>query len=300
MKESNIGRLVAHEFATRKVLRLLREEDAVAIGIEPLGQRRVLLALVASLTSPPQPPPPTISPAHRPSSSPQAPTGLEDSLQRLFRSLPSHGQPPSVQPINTAGEIGVINPLYHLLPPGAAKYHQITKFVNGIEEEVVEELWTNGDRKVFMSGSRRPKLQQVSPMQWCGANVRILLELLRERSLQPENIVDYLAYTAKISDLAMVYKWASVLQFDDQYRKAQAENGFRWGSESPHVDRICLRFKEEKKDNPPDPNKKTRICINYQYGKCHRGNTCMFRHVCSAPGCTERHGLQDHKQTLNG
>ena len=69
LKESNIGRLVAHEFATRKVLRLLREEDAVAIGIEPLGQRRVLLALVASLTSPPQPPPPTISPPHHPSSS---------------------------------------------------------------------------------------------------------------------------------------------------------------------------------------------------------------------------------------
>ena len=135
-------------------------------------------------------------------------------------------------------------------------------------------------------------------MQWCGANVRILMELLREGSLTPHSIPDYLAYTAKISDLAAMYQWSSVLQYDDLYRKMQAENGFRWGSESPHVDRLCLRFKEKKQ--PSKEQKSTRLCINYQYNQCKRGELYPFRHVCSAPGCGKNHGLADHdKQKSN-
>lgn len=303
-----IQRLIDNGFATTRALKLLDKEDVESMGIAPLGQRKTLLDICGSLhtTAQAQKVSTTANTAEVTiaAATSDTPTStLEKRLEQLFIALPPGQQQHQTQarPINTAGEVAALNPLFHLLPPGSTKYHQIVKFIDMGEEEEQEELWGDGERKIiFRAGAKRLQLHQVSPMQWCGANVRILMELLRERSLAPENIVDYLAYTAKISDLAAVYKWGSVLLFDDRYRRAQAENGFRWGSDSPHVDRICLRFKELKREGG-EMNKKPRLCINFQYNKCTRGKVCPFRHVCSAPGCGKNHGLihHDHKDQHN-
>ena len=297
----NVNRLSSNGFIKKKILKLMSEQDIIESGITPLGQRKLLWEIVQSIstsTSTVTPSPPVAA-----TSQPVTTDSTCRQLEDLFRSLPSalnSGPQQQQQPLNTAGEVATINPFYHLIPPSKTKYHQIIKFLSVSDQEnEEEEVWGDGQRKLIIkTGTKAMKLQHVNLMQWCGANVRILMELLREGSLTPYSIPDYLAYTAKISDLAAVYQWSSVLQYDDLYRKMQAENGFRWGSESQHVDRLCLRFKEKKQ--PPKEQKSTRLCINFQYNQCKRGELCPFRHVCSAPGCGKNHCLADHdKQKSN-
>jgi len=309
--DSVIRELEGQGFTSRRFFHLLGEQDVVDMGIKPLAQRKLLVDLIGApgmATSSEQQTPAQLIPAqpnptHSASSVPPVTTdGICGQLSDLFRSLPSTTsdtvpQQQQQQALNTAGEVATVNPFYHLINPSRPKYHQIVKFIRLYDEESVEEeVWGDGQRKlVFKAGTRTKKLQDVNPMQWCGANVRIMMELLREGELQPQSIPDYLAYTAKISDLASVYEWRSVLQYDDLYRRMQAENGFRWGSESPHVDRLCLRFKE--KIPTTSEKKSSRLCINFQFSKCTRGQACNYRHVCSAPGCGKKdHGLADHEK----
>lgn len=298
----NIAKLSESGFTQQKILKRMSEGDMREIGITPLGQRKLLEGIIQSISTPSP-----VNPS-RQTTTPAPPVTTDSTcrqLEELFRSLPSTASSTShqqqQQPINTAGEVATVNPFYHLLPPNKVKYHQIVKFLHiGEDEKEEEEVWGDGQRKlVFKAGTKATTLQYVSPMQWCGANVRIMMELLREGSLTIHSIPDYLAYTAKISDLAAVYQWGSVLQFDDLYRKMQAQNGFRWGSESPHVDRLCLKFKEKEKKPTPAEKKGSRLCINYQYKQCKRGDSCSYRHVCSAPGCGKNHGLADHEKYLN-
>ena len=54
--------------------------------------------------------------------------------------------------------------------------------------------------------------------------------------LTTDEIDFYLAYTAKIFDLAEKYVWSSILHFDCCYREAQTEYGFTWGIVTPHME----------------------------------------------------------------
>ena len=189
--------------------------------------------------------------------------------------------------------MGKDNPLFHLLPPSKAKYHQIVKFVHFRGEEEDDEVFGEGKRRVVIRGQRKSrKLHDAMVWGKCEDNVGTV-----ERRLNATSIPDYLAYTAKVSDLAEIYQWPSVLEYDDLYRQMQSQSGYRWGTESPHLQRICLRFKERKTtvQNKTTRDKSTRFCINFQYNKCTRGDAWMFRHVCSAPTCGAEHDNQSVK-----
>ena len=100
---------------------------------------------------------------------------------------------------------------------------------------------------------------------------------------------DYIAYTAKIGDLASRYTWASVLAYDQEYRRRQAEARFRWGSDSQH---LCTVLLKEKAATPTGikprggqtgrrvgPGGKE-VYIQYNHRKCSYGrgvtsNTCV-------------------------
>jgi hypothetical protein len=156
-------------------------------------------------------------------------------------------------------------------------------------------------------------------MQWSAANVRILLELLREGTLQTQQIFDYLAYTVHISELAGVYKWVSVLQYDNAYRQRQAQEGFRWGADVPHLDKIHLRVREKpvevrKQDKWPTkqvpvsnyaarqgkPDGEQDYCRLYQRDACPYGDSCRYPHVCAAETCRGTHPLSQHGKPEQG
>ena len=98
-----------------------------------------------------------------------------------------------------AGERLDLNPLIYLLPNQRPKYKDIVDYVQE-ESDPVEEIegQAEGAQVIVRSGAKRVKLEQVSPMQWSAANLRILIDLLHEGQLQPQNILDYLAYTTKV------------------------------------------------------------------------------------------------------
>ena len=43
--------------------------------------------------------------------------------------------------------------------------------------------------------------------------------------------------------------------------------------------------------------KKSRICINFQFNKCTKGNICNYRHICYAPGCGKHHPMSEHDKS---
>ena len=48
-------------------------------------------------------------------------------------------------------------------------------------------------------------------------------------------IADYLSYTVKVAELLESHTLASVVIYDNEYRKLQHQYGFRWGSDSQHL-----------------------------------------------------------------
>ena len=53
----------------------------------------------------------------------------------------------------------------------------------------------------------KPKIENIAPSQWIAANARIGAQLLLTKDLDQESIMDYLAYTAKVEDLANRYSY---------------------------------------------------------------------------------------------
>ena len=87
------------------------------------------------------------------------------------------------------------------------------------------------------------KLISVSPAMWIAANARIMAALYDSDDLDHGAAKDYMAYTAKIGELVSRYTWASVLAYDQEYRRQQAAARFRWGSDSQHLCTVLLKEK---------------------------------------------------------
>lgn len=129
----------------------------------------------------------------------------------------------------------------------------------------------------------------------------------------------YLAYTAKIGDLGERFDWKSVLQFDREYRVAQANHGFPWASDASHLSTVMLREKgtvEDKLKNAGNRNgagtygkpgsarsnnprfngysSMREPCRLFNRGKCDY-RICRYEHVFAVPGCGQAHAEVDHK-----
>ena len=92
-----------------------------------------------------------------------------------------------------------------------------------------------------LTSGTKPKLHAVSPA--IAANARIIAALYDSGYLDHGAAKDYMAYTAKIGELASRYTWASVLAYDQEYRRRQAVARFRWGSDSQHLCTVLLKEK---------------------------------------------------------
>ena len=88
---------------------------------------------------------------------------------------------------------------------------------------------------VRQSGVSRPKLEDISVEEWSLGNVRIMHTLFEKSQLCGSAVKDYMAYTAKASELFRAFERTSILQFDREYRAMQAQHGFRWGTDIPHL-----------------------------------------------------------------
>ena len=103
------------------------------------------------------------------------------------------------------------------------------------EEE--QEIGNNASGKKGKREKGNQKLEQITLSMWVTANSRIMHELLKKGKLSAttSDIADYLAHMVKFAELLESHTLASVLAYDNEYRKLQCEYGFRWGSDSQHL-----------------------------------------------------------------
>lgn len=205
-------------------------------------------------------------------------------LQRSRHQPPLHGQFPGL----------IDDPTIHLIPQntihkGETKPLLIVDYASdlGGPREASEQVLSEHDGQsiVVKSGTKKLKLDNISPAQWIGANARILAELLRQGRLQYHQVPQYLGYTAKIGDLALRYSWLSVLFYDNEYRYLQSQYQFDWGRDAPHLATTRLRERQTASSSSARPSKQgSPICRNYNSKGCTYSN-CSFRHICSEAGC---------------
>ena len=186
---------------------------------------------------------------------------------------------------------------------GAVKVLRIADFIPGGAK--TEEIDLGGATIKLKEGRSRLKLDQISPSQWITANARIMGQLRSSGSLGPEEVTDYLAYTAKIGELASRYTWTSVVLYDNDYRECQAMYQFRWGSDSPHLATVHLRERNTpagKLDSMSTGNVRVgnsrlvkKVCWQFNAGQCQYGAKCRFSHVCTA--CNRPHPFTEHNSS---
>ena len=102
----------------------------------------------------------------------------------------------------------------------ASSHYDIVDFVSGNVEEKIIVGGSGSHQVVVKSGSKKPKLENVSLAQWTVANLAILYKLKGEAKLTGEGFFDYLSYTTKVCQLIQRYNLVSVLLYDREYRNS--------------------------------------------------------------------------------
>ena len=119
----------------------------------------------------------------------------------------------------------------------------ISSFPIVLQEDKETVLGTSGDARIVLKSSQEKKLSidKISFPQWSAANFRIMHTLMKDGLLSStQDILNYIVYSSKISELTKCYPLAKVMQYDDLYRRMQfATNSFQGlFSSRPSVQRI--------------------------------------------------------------
>ena len=196
-------------------------------------------------------------------------------------------------------------------------HYDITDFVTGmVEEEVV--VGGNGSHQVVLkSGPKKPKLENVTLAQWCVANNAILYRLVSESKLNTNNMLDYISYSTKVCELVQRFTLVSVLLYDRNYRQLQAQNGFRWGTDVPHLQNVHLipriprpNGNQPQTGGPSQPSRSHQnsgpltldwrvICKLFNTKAGCNYKECRYVHQCSYNECHQVHSATTHYQGKN-
>ena len=211
-----IGKMLDNGCDSMSVLRVLRDGDWDLFGLS-LGLKRVIQNALNDCTD----------------------------LQSPTVKSSCHTRGPAGQPAASVLEGGLDSDLFlGMGVQGEQKdYLDICQFVSVrspydalSESDLVVSQTPEGGLKVVPSCGKRVSLEKVSMSQWIEANAQIMSRLLA----QGVEARDYLNYTIMVSQLAQKYQWVSVLLYDREYRKLQANSGFRWGRDISHIRDVML------------------------------------------------------------
>ena len=139
---------------------------------------------------------------------------------------------------------------------------------NRRKEIVLSHSSPESDRLVLKTDEDHP-YARIAMEEWGAANCCLMNHLLLNQQLMRPDIEFYLAYTAKIYDMAELYEWYSILDYDYQYRELQAEHGFPWGTFAPHLDQRLVPRKQAGGPSKP-----------YPQGQGYKGNSASLQQEC--------------------
>jgi hypothetical protein len=187
--------------------------------------------------------------------------------------------------------------------PQGNKYRAIVDFIpKNVRSSDEEVEIAKGVVLKMKANFNKVRLDQVTPAQWVAANSRIMADIIQKECGTDIKtfVLDYLAYTAKIGELATKFTWSSVMRYDDEYRTRQSCFGFPWGSDSPHMLTVNLDRRVNQGQPLSNPagatksqkSRETPYCINFNNGKECPFKPCKFRHVCET--CGKGHAKVNH------
>ena len=123
-----------------------------------------------------------------------------------------------------------------------------------------------------------------------------------------QEILDYIVYSSKISELAECYPLPKVMQYDDLYCKMQFATSCKRGSDSQFISHQMLHRPDPSTPTSTRPplRKTSRPVINQAKGKqvcfefqrhegCRFGSSCRYDHVCIKPQCMGTHPQWQHQ-----
>lgn len=145
---------------------------------------------------------------------------------------------------------------------------------------------SESDRLVLKTEEEHP-YARIAMEEWGAANCRLMNYLIQDGQLARKDLEFYLAYTAKVYDLAELYEWHSVLDFDYCYRELQAEHGFPWGTFAPHLEQRLVPRKYNPTNNKGTPmtaekRGQQQECKLFKASKgtyCPFGEECRYKHT---------------------
>jgi hypothetical protein len=163
-------------------------------------------------------------------------------------------------------------------------------------------------------------LDRLSMPQYTEGAMRILRELVDKDGYDTAAMLDYTGYITKIASFAQVFEWHSVVQYDLEFRKRQAQQGFTWQTDDSFLMQLFLRAKVAKKQNfggyganttnanttNANTSHSARTKLDTRTGKpiCERFNgrngctlrVCNYAHVCFTCN-SATHGDFNHRRS---
>ena len=160
---------------------------------------------------------------------------LEAKIAKLERQLVTEL---SVNPTSSSGQI----------PQGQGtlpKFKKINEHVwKGLNEDEGQCVDVGNGVKINI-GERKLALREVTVEMWGYASLQILLELIKDKKLDPPGVQNYIKYTQSIFRLAANNMWHSVLLYDREYRELQSRDEFVWNTACPSLREFNLIPKRE-------------------------------------------------------
>ena len=154
------------------------------------------------------------------------------------------------------------DPAQQLLEPSTSRGKRpllIPDFISSLplvlQEDKETVLGTSGDARIVLKTAQDKKLSldKISFPQWSAANFRIMHSLMKGGSLSStQDILEYIMYSSKISELAKCYPLPKVMQYDDLYHRMQFLTNCKWGTDSQFISHQTL--------HRPDPLTPTPTC----------------------------------------
>jgi hypothetical protein len=205
-----------------------------------------------------------------------------------------------VQPDQTAqtGKPLIFDPFTKGDHSSGTSYRDIRDYISLVPKHTpsdnAAEVFSVGSHE-FCLKDKRPTLESISVAQYMEASLKILREMAIKEKLSVSDMLDYINYVIKIATFSQSFQWASVLKYDLEYRKTQAELNFRWGADNAYLMQVILKTRppvqgnETKKsagrptskvDDKFDPRSGKPICRNWNKNACTL-HVCNYAHVCA-------------------
>ena len=167
----------------------------------------------------------------------QSDTAVQEELKALEESLGD--------PILLGLSDELADPAQKLLEPSTTPRGKrsllIPDFVSSLpvvlEEDRETVLGASGTQIILKtSHEKKPPLNNITFPQWSAAKFRIMHTLVKEGALSTmSDIMSYISYSTKVSELAKIYPLARVVDYDDLYRRMQFATGCKWRRESQFI-----------------------------------------------------------------